>query len=183
MSFHPVIQEPQDMASFEEVRGYGLLNENSAIAFQGDTFIYLFNRCTMQSLFKVGCNQRVQTCSLISLCLQRNMAFSRSKVLLLEKEVADHMKMKNGPNKPSQADMFKCVRLRVTFLTFYFHHEYHSFTRLDIELSPRVHCLGRPSRYGIYEIKMLNGRLWLQIPLVYPLPARTQLYFLCFFPC
>lgn len=33
------------------------------------------------------------------------MAFSRSKVLLLEKEIADHMKMKNGPNKLSQADM------------------------------------------------------------------------------
>jgi hypothetical protein len=59
----------------------------------------------MQSLYKVGCNRRVQTCPLISLYLQRNMAFSRSKVLLLEKEVADHMKVKNGPNKSSQADM------------------------------------------------------------------------------
>lgn len=53
---------------------------------------------------------------------------------------------------------FKCVRLRMTFLTFYLHHEYHSFTGLDIELSPRVYCPGRPWRYGIYEIKMLNGR-------------------------
>lgn len=59
----------------------------------------------MQGLYKISCNRRVQTCSLIKKKFQRNMAFSRSKVLLLEKELADHVTMKNGPNKSSQADM------------------------------------------------------------------------------
>jgi hypothetical protein len=58
----------------------------------------------MQSLRKVICKRRTQTCSLTNFQLRRNMAFSGSKVLLLENEWENHAAQKEVPNKSSQTD-------------------------------------------------------------------------------
>ncbi|KAJ5459036.1 hypothetical protein N7530_010980 [Penicillium desertorum] len=59
----------------------------------------------MQSLHKVICKRRMQTCSLLNFQLRRNVAFSRSKVLFLKNELANHATPKKAPNKSTQADM------------------------------------------------------------------------------
>jgi hypothetical protein len=59
----------------------------------------------MQSLHTVICKRRMQTCSLINFQLRRNVAFSRSKVLLLKNELANYATPKEDPTKSPQADM------------------------------------------------------------------------------
>ncbi|KAJ5827635.1 hypothetical protein N7447_004398 [Penicillium robsamsonii] len=59
----------------------------------------------MQSLHKVICKRRMQTCSLFNFQLRRNVAFSRSKVLFWKNELANHATPRKTPKKSPQADM------------------------------------------------------------------------------
>lgn len=104
MSCYPGIQDPKTMDILAKIRGYSLFNNKCATSLKYVKFYPLFNNSMMQSLHKVICKRRTQTCSLINFQLRRNMAFSRSKVLLLENELENHAAQKKTPNKSPQID-------------------------------------------------------------------------------